>query len=203
LSSNPFDNPRQFVLAREYALLALAEPNEILLETELDLVGHVISDMRAIGDPEWPTRRREDAEIRLHAWKRLSDAIDPDWDPNAVAWSPNAIGVKMGFDGYVAPESIADVKLRAEYEAAIEKNRQITERWSRQMRLHRRVKWYLPREEKYIVRAYSEPPYDIKELAALLNQYMRDERARVRMLNAVTEAMNVSGLEASGTISGD
>jgi len=127
LSSGRFNEERQYDVARKYALLALAEPNQIPLEIELELTGHVMTDMVTPRSPkgqEWAQRRKKDVEIRLHAWKRLIDAIDPNWDPNEELWSPNAVGADMGLPSGIAPESVKDPKLRAEYEAALQKNRE-------------------------------------------------------------------------------
>jgi hypothetical protein len=135
-------------------------------------------------------RRKKDVEIRLHAWKRLIDAIDPNWDdPNEVRLSPNAVAVAMGFPGTVAPESIKDPKLRAEYEAAIQRNRQEIERHTKQYRLHDRLKSYPKRAERYIVKAYSKPPFNLEELKQYLGKYAVDEKTRARILDAVKKNM--------------
>ena len=87
LSSGRFKNDRQYTLARKYALLALREPNTIPLETELELIGHVTTNMLPPRAPEgqvWLQQRKRDVEVRFHAWKRLIEAIDPNWDPNDV-----------------------------------------------------------------------------------------------------------------------
>src|SRR4030065_594211 len=127
LSSGRFNNERQYNVAREYALSALAKPNEISLEIELELIGHVMTDMITPRSPtgqDWIQRRMKDVEVRLHAWKRLTDVVDPNWDPNDMPFInvPLPPGVE-GISG-MSPKSIKDPKLRAEYEASIEKNEQ-------------------------------------------------------------------------------
>ena len=191
LSSGRFNDERQYEVARRYALSALAEPNEIPLVTELELTGHVMTDMvtpRAPKGEDFAQRRNKDVEIRLHAWKRLIDAIDPNWDPNEVLLSPNAVGADMGIPvGGMAPESVKDPKLRAEYEAALQKNREKIERHSEQRRLHDWLKRFPKRAEEYIIQAYSKPPFDVEELKQYLDKYVADTKTKARILAAVTK----------------
>lgn len=191
LSSGNFKDDRRYELARKYALLAVAEPNEISLETELNLIGHAITLMIGRNSPKgekWAQLRKKDVEIRLHAWNRLLDTIDPNWDPNEVLWSPNAIGADMGLPaGGIAPESIKDLTLRAEYEAALQRNREKSERYTKQSRLHKWLKRFPPRAERYIVRAYSKVPFNLEELKQYLDNYIADEKTKARIVDAVTK----------------
>ena len=85
LSSGQFNDNRQHDVARRYALSALDKPEEISIEMELELTGHVVTLMYTPNSPkseDFAQRRKKDVEIRLHSWKRLIDAIDPNWDPN-------------------------------------------------------------------------------------------------------------------------
>jgi len=192
LSSGRFNEDRQYALAREYALSALEDTNEIPLETELELIGHVISDMvtpRAPKGEIWSLQRKKDVEVRLHAWKRLIDAIDPNWDPNEILLSPNAVAASMGFPGTIDPEGIKDPNLRAEYEAAIQKNRQKIERYSEQNKLHKWLKRFPKRAEEYIILAYSKPPFNLEELKQYLEKYILDVKVKDRILSAVIKNM--------------
>jgi hypothetical protein len=188
LSSGRFNDERQYDVARRYALLALEEPNEIPLEVELELTGHVMTDTvtpRAPTGQEWSHRRKQDVEVKFHAWKRLIDAIDPNWDPNEEILSPNAVATSMGFPGTIAPESINDPKLRAEYEAAIQRNREKIKRYTEQSRLHKWLKRFPKTAEEYIVDAYSKPPFNLKELHQYFKKYIIDEKTQVRILDVV------------------
>ena len=167
LSSGGFKGRQPRDLARKYALSALANANDISVIVELELTGHVQTDMHSRSAPkgaDFAQRRKKDVEIRLHAWKRLINAIDPNWDPNETLLSPNAIAVDMGFPGAIEPESIHDQNLRAKYEAAIQKNQQKIERYSEQSRLHKWLKRFPRHTEPYIIQAYSKPPFDLQEL---------------------------------------
>lgn len=192
LSSGRFNEDRQFTLARKYALLALAEPNEIPLQTELKLTGHVMTDMvtpRAPTGQECAQQRKQDVNVRLHAWKRLIDAIDPTWDPNDLPVSNVVPPLATGLPSGVAPEAIKDPKLRAEYEAAIEKNRQKAERYNEQYSLRKWQKRFPKVAERYIVRAYSKPPFNLEEMKQYLEKYIADTKTKDRILDAVTKNM--------------
>jgi len=192
LSSGNFKHDRRYELARKYALLAVAEPNEISFETELNLIGHAITLMIGRNAPKgekWAQLRKKDVEIRLHAWKRLMDAIDPNWDPNDVPFlNISATGIRPG----IVPK---DPDLRAEYDAAIEKMREIEKdtqkrEWnSKQYRLRKLQKRFAPTAERYIVRAYSKPPFNLEELKQYLGKYAVDKKTRARILDAVKKNM--------------
>jgi len=188
ITSGRFNTDERFDIARKYALLALSDPNKIALETDLELAGHVKTPMfgpHAPKDLELTDQRKKDVEVRLHAWKRLIDAIDPNWDPNEVLWSPNAVAVSMGFPGAIEPESINDPILRAAYEAAMERNKQKIERHTKQYRLRDWLNRFPKRAEEYIIRAYSKPPFDLEELKQYLEKYAVDPKTRARILDAV------------------
>ncbi len=193
LSSGQFKDDRQYSLARKYAILALEEPDKIPLETEVALVGHVMSDMVIPTAPkgqEWVQQRKTDMKVCFHAWKRLKDAIDPSWDPNDMPLdnvpSPPGTTVSAG----AAAHHIKDPKLRAEYKAAIEKNRQKAERYTKQYRLRKQEKRFARTAEKYIIRAYSKPPFNLAGLKQYLEEYVADQGTKARILDAVTQNMS-------------
>ena len=190
LSSGTFADDRRYDLARKYALSVLEKSQEISIEMELELTGHVVTLMYTPSAPkgeDFAQRRKKDVEIRLHAWRRLIDAIDPNWDPNERLLSPNAVAMELGLPSGIAPESVKDPKLRAEYEAALERNRQKGRRYSEQSRLRDWLKSYPKSAERYIVLSYSEPPFRLEELKQHLDNYIADEKTRARILAAVTK----------------
>ncbi len=192
LSSGTFEDDRRHDVARKYALSVLEKPKEISVEMELKLTGHVMTSIYTPNSPkgeDLAQRRKKDVQIRLHAWKRLHDAIDPNWDPNEEIWSPNAVGALMGLPSGIAPEGVGDPKLRAEYEAALQKNSEEIERYTKQYRLHDRLKSYPKRAERYIVKAYSEPPFNLEELRQYLEKYIVDKKTRARILDSVEKNM--------------
>lgn len=193
LSSGTFEDDRRHDVARKYALSVLEKSEEISIEMELKLTGHVMTSMYTRNAPkgeDLAQRRKKDVQIRLHAWKRLLGAIDPNWDPNERLLSPNAVAMELGLpDSGIAPESIKDPKLRAEYEAALERNRQKGQRYSEQSRLRDWLKKFPIRAERYIVKAYSKPPFNLEELKQYLDNYIADEKTRARILDAVKKNM--------------
>ena len=160
LSSGTFPGDRRYDVAKKYALSVLDKPEQISIEMELELTGHVVTLMYTPNSPkgeDFSQRRKKDVEVRLHAWKRLTDAIDPNWDPNEVILSPNAVAVEMGLPGSVEPQAIEDPILRAEYIRAIEANMQKSEKYREQNSLHKWLKRFPRNAETYIIQAYSRP----------------------------------------------
>jgi len=189
LSSGAFEDDQRYEVARKYALSVLAEPNAIPVTLELELTGHVVTLMYTPGAPkgeDFAQLRKEDVEVRLHAWKRLIDAIDPNWDPNEELLSPNAVGALMGLPSGISPEGVKDLELRAEYRAALERNRQEIQRYTEQSRLHDWLKRYPKSRERDIVFAYSAPPFNLEQLKQYLDKYITDEKTKARIVDAVT-----------------
>jgi len=185
LSSGRFNERRQFTLARTYVLAAVGEPNKISLETEFELTETLMYMVHEPADEAFARLRRMDAEAILHLWKRLTDTIDPNWDPNDHAYLnvPLPPGV-IGTSG-MAPQMIEDPKQRAAYEEAIEKNRLKAETRHTQLMARRWLKSFSPPAKQYIVQMYSKPPYATEELTQLLMQLIPDEQVRTGILNAV------------------
>jgi hypothetical protein len=193
LSSGRFKDNRQYDIAREYALSALKDPNDLSIKTELDLMGCVATLTVFSDSPkgeEFAKRRKKDVEIRLHGWKRLIDAIDPKWDPNDKPFTNvlPPIGTTISAGG--SPEDIKDPKLRAEYEVAIEKNRQKSENYLLQSDLQKWQKEYLFVAEQYIIKSYSTPPFNLDELKQYLEKYKIDKQSRDKILNTVQKNIN-------------
>lgn len=190
LSSGRFKGERRYEVARKYALAALTHANNISLTAELELTGHVVTSMAGRKTPkgaDFAQRRKKDIQIRLHAWKRLVDAIDLTWDPKEELLGPNGVGAMMGLPSGIAPESVGDPKLRAEYEAALEVNKKKIARYSEQNRLHKWLKRFPRNAEPYIIQAYSKPPFDLDELEKYLKDYIVDEKTKARIVNTVTK----------------
>lgn len=175
-------------LARKYALWGLSTPDQISLETEERLVGYVMTDMVSPFAPtglDWAKKRSEDVKAWLHAWRRLSDAIDPTWDPKDLPQANVAPPAATGLPAGVGSEAINDPALRRKYEAAITENNRKAERYRTQYQLRQQLKDFSPWPEKYIVEAYSKAPFDLKELDQLLGAYLKDDNTRARILDSV------------------
>ncbi|MCP4583660.1 MAG: hypothetical protein GY839_18780 [candidate division Zixibacteria bacterium] len=196
LSSGIFREDRQYELAREYALSALDEPDNIPLILELELMGHVITFIIGRGAPsgdDFAEKRSKDTGARLHAWKRLLEAIDPNRDPDEVIWGgnvppPAATGLSPGVD----PAAIQDAELRTEYEKAIRINKQKVQKRHEQNQYHKWLKRFPTRSESYIIRAYSHPPYATEELRNMLDNQLPDQEAKARIIEAVEKNIQES-----------
>lgn len=188
LSSGQFNSSRQYEVARKYALSALENRDAIPLLLELQLTGHVATvtyGPDASKEKVFAERRKKDVEVRLHAWKRLTDAIDPNWDPKMIPPGPNSVGIELGLFGGRDPEGIADEALRARYEAAVQENRKKIEKYTEQCKLRQCLRTFPKNAESYIIQVYSHPPYDVEELRKSLDEYKIDERTKTRILDAV------------------
>ena len=188
MNSKAFDDKRRYVLARKYALLALKDADLISVESERALTWYVVADQvtpRPEGK-EWQRLRREDATVRLHAYKRLVDGIDSAWDAKDLPEMNVAPPIGSALEAGGSPEAIKDPKLRAEYEAAIARNKKKAERHSKQYKYRQTLESLRPNMEKDLIKAYSKAPLDMGELQGLLATYVADPDTRKRIVDAVT-----------------
>jgi hypothetical protein len=182
------DSERQYALEQNYAVLALTKSEQVPLEVEVRLLLHlqnVPSKSACMSEEAWARLRNERAQLWLRAWQRLENAFDEDFDfddyPDINVMPPLSSGLPAG----ISPEHITDPELRAEYEATISENEKRIREYNRQDSLRKTRLWFLPKAERYIVKAYSESPLDLKELESYLEMYVADEKARSRILEAV------------------
>ena len=125
----------------------------------------------------------------------MIDAIDPKWNPDEAIMAhvdpPLATGLPCGS----APDGVKDAELRAEYEAAIQRNRQKIDRHTEQVQLHRSLETYPKRAEEYILQAYSEPPLNVEELRQLLDVYLTNNETKAQVVNAVEKNIEIQTKE--------
>ena len=185
-------------IIRQYANQVLStynpnKPDNISIGTEFALVsilhGQYIYTKGERIDEEWASYRRKGAERFFHAWQRLENAIDEDWDPKKDVPVEN-VDLPKGCSGYpgMPPELIKDPVLRAEYEKAIKKNSEKARIRNEQIKLRSIRKTYFRIVKKYLVSTYSIPPYDNAELQRMLNSGVKDNKTKEQFLKAV-EAM--------------
>ncbi|MCH7559164.1 MAG: hypothetical protein IIB56_17165 [Planctomycetes bacterium] len=184
-------------LIRQYAAQALStynpnKPDNISIGTEFALVsilhGQYIYTKGERTDEEWASYRRKGSERFFHAWRRLENAIDEDWDPNDIPVENVQLPEgAAGFPG-MPPELIKDSVLRAEYEKAIERNREKIKIRNEQLKLRNIKKRYFRIVEKYLVSTYSILPYNNAELQNMLDSGVKDKKTKEQFLKAI-EAM--------------
>jgi len=184
-------------------VLSTYDPNkadDISIETEFDLVSilHEQYEYSKVKhtDDEWISTRREGAERWFHAWRRLENAIDKDWDPNDIP--TENVDLPEGVTGFpgMPPELIKDPALRAEYEQAIKKNREKTEIRNEQLNLRNTKNRYRRIVEKYLISTYSIPPYANEELSKYVNEYIAEEKTRSRILDTVKKNIEAQAEKA-------
>ncbi len=209
LSSHGFDDYKKaHRLSREYAMLALEkshklqEDNRLSVEHEVRLLLYVqefnasSKHYRELAQREgWLDRRERAARLYFRTWGRLLKAIDKEWDPNDP--SMRFPRPPAGVDSFVlgmSPEHIKDPELRAEYEAALQKYRRERKKVTEQRLLQRLKKDYLPSLQKDLLRLYSGPSFDCKELESEslrrdLQKYVEDEDIRATILDEMKKAL--------------
>jgi len=181
--------PQRHHLAQSFAIRALEKADDMPLDVECRLVRNVQRKTDVDGKPiEGEARaqlRRRQATLWLHAWQRIENTIDKNWDPNKTRYAKVCPPAATGLSPGVAPSAIKDPKLRAEYEAAIEANRQKIARATLQIRARDLKKYWIPGAERFIIRSYIEAPAGDDELKSLLDSYVSDLAKRARILDAV------------------
>jgi len=180
---------RTTYLAQGFSMRALEKADDMSLEAECRLVECVGGSLDAEGKPlrgeAWTAMRQKQAKLWLHAWQRIEKTIDKNWDPKDTGVR-NVLPPRgaSGIAG-MAPSAIKDPQLRAEYEAALEANREKVERYSQQYRARQLKELLVPWAERFLIGAYMKPPAGNAELEALLNTYISDADRRARLLKAV------------------
>jgi hypothetical protein len=172
------------------AMLALERPEHLSLEDEVRLLACLPARPPPATPPsEWAAQRREGAGLWLRARRRLEAELDPSFDvmnrPALNIEPPRGARLPSG----AAPEAVADPALRAEYQAAIDRNREKAAAYDRQFEL-RALRLRLSAEmERYLVTAYSTPPRDLTELRRELDAHLAGdagEQQKARILAAVS-----------------
>lgn len=177
-------------IAQSLAIRALEKADKMPLDVHCDLLRVARKNVGQDGKPLDGIARSELRKsltiLQLVAWHRIEKAVDASWDPEddppvLNVLPPDGANAEAG----VAPEAIADPKLRAEYERAIQVNRLKIERARLQHQARDLEKYWVPGVERFLIEAYMEAPDRLEELEALLNSYVDDKAKRARILNAV------------------
>jgi len=208
-ASCDFNNNRQYELARQYALLALAKSqgpdkaDRIPIEVEFLLLmsvreGALSSDkyLQSLAQKDdWANERSKESKFYLQAWARLESSIDPNWDPNnspgAFPLPPAGVG---RYGSGMSPEDIEDPNLRAEYKAALNEYWQKIALYQGQRSLRQVKKENLPALQKRLLMLYSGPAFDSKNLEtdALqqdLKKHIADKKLRDVIFNGLKKRL--------------
>ena len=206
------DSSAQEAVGQRIDLECLSMADALPVDLEFRLVVHIglgpaqsidSKGQKTIGK-QWQSLRNRLLEHRLHLWRRIADEIDPQWDPND---SPemNIMPPGGGAAG-MAPEAIADPKLRARYEMAIEANRKKGEAYNRQLDARSIRDRYLPQLKAPIGDAYTLEPVtedDLDMLKAYLRIYVMDEKLRREFFEIAHAAAKNRRIKDSKSSDGD
>lgn len=188
-------------LAQSWAIRALEKADEMPLEVECSLVSHVQHDRDAQGKvlarEALDVLRKTQARQWLRAWQRIDQTIDKQWNPADTGVAN--VSPPDGSPAGVAPEAIADPRLRAQYVAEIQVNRQKIAKATLQRRARDLEKHWLPSAKRFLITAYSETPERIDELQALLEQFVTNVNDRAQILDAVRGKKMPDSLELRNT----
>jgi hypothetical protein len=172
-------------LQQKYLLAALDRRDRISTLTELGLVRALrpnVPSTEVAGKDELRTK----VDLLFHAWRRLEQDIKPDFnfaDKFEINVSPPIVpgeGVISGMD----PMGIKDSRLRAEYQAAIEKNRVKAEEYNRQFELRREKPLFIDDAEDFLLSALEVDP-GVEGVVISNLTLVRDNEARERVLAKV------------------
>jgi hypothetical protein len=189
LTGGRFSDKREYQVARKYVLAALEDATAIPLLVEIELarlVSKVDSRLERVSDVEFAKLRLNGSRVRLRAWKRLEDSIDPNFDQKEeIPVHPPFLPGLRFYNSGMSPDRIEDPVLRAKYIAVTAENDRRREKHTEQyhLRLHRDS--FRKATESYIVDAYSSPPSNVDELNQLLDRYVTEDAAKDRILKAV------------------
>ncbi|HET6893599.1 MAG TPA: hypothetical protein VFH31_21045 [Pyrinomonadaceae bacterium] len=195
--TNFFDGDEAYELSQKYATRALAKADTFSLRLETILLGFLTRDLALSASASqnatqlnWRKERRVKAKLWLHAWRRLEKRIDRSFDfsepPSLNVSPPTETGLPPG----ASPDAIKDEKLRARYKAALSANAKKSEEYNDQMELRNLDKSFPNKAEEYLVRVYSEPPYDLDELRRYLIAYGLNESTTKRMEDEVMKRIS-------------
>jgi len=140
----------------------------------------------------WSRERRAKAGFWLHAWARLENQINRNFDFSDRARLNVRPPEETGLPAGIVPEGIRDPKLRAQYEAAIAANTKKGREWDRQSELRALDETFPKIAEAYVVRVYSQPPSHIEELRQHLTAYRFNREIKEGVISQVRRNVTVN-----------
>lgn len=185
------------LLAGKYACLGLLKADEIPLAMEVSLTrsltwdhGRTIEFFQAkprlsLDTKELPKSRKDFVSIWLHTLSRLEIEMAKKVDGGEYK---RYVDPPKGYEGHIQPlppESISDPEVRAQYEKAILKNRELGERIITHNYIASISEEFSVKTHKTLADAYSDTPENLTELQHLLKQFKISEESTAKILGAV------------------
>lgn len=189
LSSTDLGDNEQYVLEQRFASFVLDKQLDIPPATEANLVLHLQEDIEyvngKINGDEWAEKRRKKAETWLRTWRRLNAAIDPNFDFKDLPLTNVPLPPGVPGAAGMSPNHIKDLALRAQYQKAIDENSKKAETYRTQFTLYKTRESFDKVIEAYLIRAYSRPPDNPKELETILKTHLVNDSVRARILDSL------------------
>jgi len=172
LTSNRYIDEPVIEISRNYAGQALKRADTFDLKFQWKLLLFLGNDSsEKLLDKEQLQLRRERVEFWLHAFRRLENEKDPNFNPNDLPQlnikPPHSVNLQAG----VSPDAINDIEIRAKYEKDIVANSKKTEYYNKQHGLRQDEAFFIKKGVDYISAAYSKSADNLEELESLLAQY--------------------------------
>jgi hypothetical protein len=187
--ANYFEGKNVNQSSQIYASIALAKADTFSLRLETILLEFLNRDLgwsaQGPDTRDWQGQRAAKAKLWLHGWQRLEKGINRNFDLNERATL--SVTPPEGLPPGADPDAVRDPHKRKQYIQARAAHLAKAEEFSRQFEFRALDGVFPKKAEKYLVRVYSEPPYNMDELERYLTEYNLDDFTKKRVLKAVVE----------------
>jgi hypothetical protein len=188
IANHGLNNERVREQTEHFARVALSHSRFYSWEHESDLVGWLGYQRSSAKEAVWLHERREKTTLWLRVWQRLDREIDPTFNTNDRSRLPSPRvypPVETGLPAGTPPSAIKDLRVRARYEAAIAENNRKAKAVQQQLPLVSHGPAFKAQAERWLIQAYSQPPFRNAELKRFLDIYVYDKSTRQRILSEV------------------
>ena len=161
-ASQEFNNNERYSLARKCVKKALETRDKMLVWQEVELVPLSTTPEyldKVFTEEQWKADRKKRAEFWFHAWQRLENEIDKNYD-----FESNR------------PKKISNLSTE---------EKEIAENYTKQVKLHKLMKNFSKQFQDFVFWTYTLPPYDNSELENFLNKYVSDVELKDSILQKV------------------
>jgi hypothetical protein len=170
-------------LSQKYVIQALSKADTFSYDTEWNLIMFLRTSFDEAKSGNGSGSSLQKVELWLHLVRRSENEKDSNFDPADMPFIN--VPLPKGATGVagMSPENIQDLKLRAEYEKAIDANTRKTQYYSHQVKLRQDEDFIIKGAVKYIAREYSYTPNNLPELSQLLESFGISVPLSSRILN--------------------
>ncbi len=183
------DISQRALLLGQYSISVLRS-GDLPLPQYVQFVEFLGFDPPVIDQEAWNDLRSQKAQFWLEAWRRVTQATDPKFDPDDRPLLNVLPPLSTGLPAGASPAGIKDPRLRTEYEKTIAQNNAKAQQYSEQSWLRRNGPSVYEGMKHYLVIAYSRPPSNLSELQRLLSEYIEDASVRDRLLEEARKSQH-------------